>query len=88
MNKWTLFRKASRFGVIPVMLIPVVLELPGHTYGRGVSIRFYLPSLLSVRLLPESLFALLVATPEGSVSAHGQTVIAEWSPVTITTAGT
>ncbi|WP_379156878.1 DUF6081 family protein [Paenibacillus sp. sgz5001063] len=26
-------------------------------------------------------------TPEGSVSAHGQTVIAEWSPVTITTTG-
>ncbi|WP_232380974.1 DUF6081 family protein [Paenibacillus tianjinensis] len=24
-------------------------------------------------------------TPEGSVSAHGQTVIAEWSPVTVTT---
>lgn len=24
-------------------------------------------------------------TPEGSVSAHGQTVIAEWSPITITT---
>ncbi|MNC72115.1 hypothetical protein D3C75_1231260 [compost metagenome] len=23
-------------------------------------------------------------TPEGSVSVHGQTVIAEWSPVTVT----
>ncbi|MNB65801.1 1,4-dihydroxy-2-naphthoate octaprenyltransferase [compost metagenome] len=29
MNKWTFFKKASRFGVIPVMIVPVVLGALG-----------------------------------------------------------
>ncbi|WP_379130153.1 prenyltransferase [Paenibacillus sp. sgz500958] len=29
MDKWTLFKKASRFGVIPVMLVPIVLGAAG-----------------------------------------------------------
>ncbi|MEC0168900.1 prenyltransferase [Paenibacillus graminis] len=35
MNKWTLFKKASRFGVIPVMLIPVVLGTAGAYVWAG-----------------------------------------------------
>lgn len=35
MNKWTLFRKASRFQVIPVMLIPVFLGALGAFVWKG-----------------------------------------------------
>ncbi|GGF97437.1 1,4-dihydroxy-2-naphthoate octaprenyltransferase [Paenibacillus albidus] len=35
MNKWTLFKKASRFGVIPVMLIPIVLGSVGAYVWEG-----------------------------------------------------
>ncbi|WP_379156875.1 prenyltransferase [Paenibacillus sp. sgz5001063] len=35
MNKWTLFKKASRFEVIPVMLIPVVLGTVGAYVWEG-----------------------------------------------------
>jgi len=35
MNKWTLFKKASRFGVIPVMLVPVVLGTVGAYVWEG-----------------------------------------------------
>lgn len=35
MNKWTLFRKASRFQVIPVMLIPVFLGALGAYVWKG-----------------------------------------------------
>lgn len=36
MEKWTLFKKASRFGVIPVMLIPVILGTAGAYVWQGV----------------------------------------------------
>ncbi|MEK4003916.1 prenyltransferase [Paenibacillus sp. FSL H3-0333] len=36
LEKWTLFKKASRFGVIPVMLIPVVLGTAGAYVWQGV----------------------------------------------------
>ncbi|WP_235441545.1 prenyltransferase [Paenibacillus sp. IHB B 3415] len=36
MEKWTIFKKASRFGVIPVMLIPVVLGTVGAYVWQGV----------------------------------------------------
>lgn len=36
MNKWIFFKKASRFGVIPVMLIPIVLGTVGAYVWEGV----------------------------------------------------
>ncbi|KGE20290.1 prenyltransferase [Paenibacillus wynnii] len=36
MNKWSLFKQASRFGVIPVMLIPVVLGTVGAYVWEGI----------------------------------------------------
>ena len=36
MSKWTFFKKASRFGVIPVMLIPIVLGTVGAYVWDGV----------------------------------------------------
>ncbi|MBP2001923.1 1,4-dihydroxy-2-naphthoate octaprenyltransferase [Paenibacillus shirakamiensis] len=36
MNKWTLFKKASRFQVIPVMLVPVILGALGAYVWKGV----------------------------------------------------
>lgn len=35
MNKWTFFKKATRFGTIPVMLIPVVLGTVGAYVWQG-----------------------------------------------------
>ncbi|MEK5240198.1 prenyltransferase [Paenibacillus sp. FSL L8-0470] len=35
MNKWTFFKKATRFGTIPVMLIPVVLGTVGAYVWEG-----------------------------------------------------
>ncbi|WP_433944497.1 prenyltransferase [Paenibacillus sp. SN-8-1] len=36
MDKWTLFKKASRFQVIPVMLVPVILGALGAFVWKGV----------------------------------------------------